>query len=158
MTRFLRTMLASSRFLIIFAIAALAPFLCEWIPKIRIPLVVLEITFGLLVGPQVLGWAAPSPIIQILANFGLAFLFFLAGFEVDFQAIRGRPLREATLGWLLSLALCLVVGFGLEGAGLVDSGLIVGAALMPAPTSARRHRRAATIHGSAASSPARESG
>jgi Kef-type K+ transport system membrane component KefB len=35
----------------------------------------------------------------------------------------------AALGWLVSLIVCLGVGFGLQGCGIVDSGLIVGAAL-----------------------------
>jgi Kef-type K+ transport system membrane component KefB len=65
----------------------------------------------------------------VLANFGLSFLFFLAGFEINFQAIRGRPLTLAGLGWLVSLAVGLAAGFGLQACGLVDSGLIVGAAL-----------------------------
>ncbi len=115
--------------MLIFTIAVLAPLLCEWIPRIRLPLVVMEIGLGILVGPQVLGWAAAGPTIQILANFGLAFLFFLAGFEIDFPAIRGRPLLLAALGWFVSLAVCLVAGFSLQASGLVDSGLIVGAAL-----------------------------
>jgi Kef-type K+ transport system membrane component KefB len=115
--------------LLIFTIAAGAPILCEWVPRIRLPLVVAEIGLGILVGPQALGWAAAGPTIQVLANFGLAFLFFLAGFEIDFPAIRGRPILLAALGWLASLALCLGVGFGLQGCGVVDSGLIVGAAL-----------------------------
>jgi len=115
--------------LLILTIAVLAPLITEWTPRIRLPLVVIEITLGIMVGPQVLGWATAGPTIQILANFGLAFLFFLAGFEIDFPAIRGRPLVLAVLGWLASLAVCLVVGFGLQSSGLVDSGLIVGAAL-----------------------------
>jgi Kef-type K+ transport system membrane component KefB len=115
--------------LLIFTIAALAPFLCEWIPWIRLPLVVVEIGLGILFGPQILNWAAAGPTIQVLANFGLAFLFFLAGFEIDFQAIRGRPLFLAGLGWLVSFVVCLIVGYGLQGVGIVDSGLIVGAAL-----------------------------
>jgi Kef-type K+ transport system membrane component KefB len=115
--------------LIIFAIAAASPFLCEWVPRIRLPLVVVEIGLGILVGPQVLGWAAAGPTIQVLSNFGLAFLFFLAGFEVDFRAIRGRPLTLAAVGWLVSFVLCLGVGYGLQGLGVIDSGLIVGAAM-----------------------------
>src|SRR6516162_3432981 len=115
--------------LLIFTIAAVAPLLCEWVPRVRLPLVVAEIGLGILVGPQALGWATAGPTIQVLANFGLAFLFFLAGFEIDFPAIRGRPLALAAAGWFLSLAICLAVGFGLQGSGLVDSGLIVGAAL-----------------------------
>jgi Kef-type K+ transport system membrane component KefB len=115
--------------LVILTIAALAPFLCEWVPRIRLPLVVLEIGFGILVGPQVLGWAAAGPVLQVFSNFGMIFLFFLAGFEINFQAIRGRPLTLAALGWLVSFAVGLGVGFVLQGCGLVDSGLIVGAAL-----------------------------
>jgi Kef-type K+ transport system membrane component KefB len=115
--------------LIILAIAVLAPLLCEWIPHLRLPIVVVEICLGILVGPQVLGWAAAGPTIQVLSNFGLAFLFFLAGFEIDFPAIRGRPLVLATLGWLGSLVVCLSVGLGLQRCGVVDSGLIVGSAL-----------------------------
>ena len=115
--------------LLIFTIAAVAPILCEWVPWIRLPLVVAEIGLGILVGPQALGWADAGPTIQVLANFGLAFLFFLAGFEIDFPAIRGRPLMMAALGWLASLVVCLGVGLGLQGWGVVNSGLIVGAAL-----------------------------
>src|SRR4051794_8915531 len=98
--------------LLILIIAVLAPFLCEWIPRIRLPLVVVEICLGILVGPQVLGWATAGPTIQVFANFGLASLFFLAGFEIDFPAIRGRPITLAALGWLASLVVCLAVGFG----------------------------------------------
>jgi Kef-type K+ transport system membrane component KefB len=115
--------------LLIFTIAAVAPLLCEWVPRIRLPLVVLEIVLGMLVGPQVLGWATAGPVIEVLSNFGLAALFFLAGFEIDFPAIRGRPLALAALGWLASFGVCLAVGFGLQGCGIVDSGLIVGAAM-----------------------------
>jgi Kef-type K+ transport system membrane component KefB len=115
--------------LIILTIAVLAPLLTEWAPRIRLPLVVMEIGLGILVGPQVLGWATAGPIIHVLATFGMACLFFLAGFEIEFPAIRGRPLVLAALGWLVSLAVCLAVGFSLQGSGLVDSGLVVGAAL-----------------------------
>ena len=115
--------------LLILTIAALGPFVCEWIPHLRLPLVVLEIILGILFGPQVLNVAAAGPTIQAFATFGLAFLFFLVGFEIDYQAIRGRPLALGALGWLASLIICLIAGFGLQGLGVVRSGLIAGAAL-----------------------------
>lgn len=118
-----------SSLLIIVAIAAAAPFVCEWLPRIRLPLVVLEIGLGIVVGPQVLGWAEVGPVIQVLSNFGMAFLFFMAGFDINFQAIRGRPLALTGFGWLGSLALGLAVGFALEWSGVIQSGLLVGAAL-----------------------------
>lgn len=116
-------------FLLILTIAALGPFISEWIPRIRMPLVILEIALGVIFGPQVLNVASAGPAIQVFATFGLAFLFFLVGFEIDYQAIRGRPLALAGLGWLASLVLCLAAGFSLQGLGMVNSGLIVGAAL-----------------------------
>jgi Kef-type K+ transport system membrane component KefB len=112
--------------LLIFTIAAAAPLVCEVVP---VPLVVLEITLGVLVGPQLLGWAETSPTIDVLSKFGLASLFFLAGFEIDFPSIRGRPIVYAVLSWLTSFVICLGVGFGLQKFCLIDSGLIVGAAL-----------------------------
>ena len=112
--------------LIIFTIAAVAPLLCEVVP---VPLVVLEISLGIVVGPQVLGWAQTGQTIDVLGRFGLVSLFFLAGLEIDFPSIRGRPITLAALSWLASLVICLGVGFGLQGCGIVDSGLIVGAAL-----------------------------
>jgi len=84
---------------------------------------------GILIGPQVLKLASAGPTIQVFATFGLAFLFFLVGFEIDYPAIRGRPLAVGVLGWLASLIICLGVGFGLQAAGIVESGLIVGAAM-----------------------------
>jgi Kef-type K+ transport system membrane component KefB len=115
--------------LLIFTIAAVAPMVCEWIPRVRLPLVVLEISLGILVGPHLLRWAAAGATIDVFSNFGLAFLFFLAGLEIDFPAIRGRPIRLAAIGWLMSFAVCLGVGFGLQFFGIVESGFIVGAAL-----------------------------
>ncbi|HEX5602193.1 MAG TPA: cation:proton antiporter [Pyrinomonadaceae bacterium] len=115
--------------LLILLIAGLTPFISEWIPRVRLPLVVLEIVLGILVGPQILNLASAGPVIQVFATFGLAFLFFLVGFEIDYPAIRGRPLVIAGLGWLVSLIICLIAGFGLQAAGIVESGLIVGAAL-----------------------------
>src|SRR6516162_6711860 len=105
--------------LLVFTIAAVAPFLCEWLPGIRLPLVVMEIVLGIVVGPQVLGWATAGPTIEALSRFGLAALFFLAGFEIDFPLLRGRPITTAALGWLLSFVVCLGVGFGLQGCGIV---------------------------------------
>jgi Kef-type K+ transport system membrane component KefB len=118
-----------SSFVIIFAIAAIAPFICEWLPKVRLPLVVLEIGLGILVGPYVLNWAATGPVIQVFATFGMALLFFLAGFEINFHAIRGRPMTLTAVGWIASLGIGLGVGFVLQTCGVIQSGMIVGAAL-----------------------------
>ncbi|KRC62979.1 sodium:proton exchanger [Agromyces sp. Root81] len=87
------------------AIAVAAPLLVRAIGRwVVIPLVVFEIVLGLLLGPAVLGWVVPDDFMTLLADFGLAMLFFLAGNEIDFRAIRGRPLSRAAIGWIVSLA------------------------------------------------------
>lgn len=67
----------------------------------RIPLVVFEILLGVVLGPSLLGWIQPNDVTDALADFGLAMLFFMAGSEIDFPAIHGRPLVTATVGWLI---------------------------------------------------------
>src|SRR6516162_4845628 len=79
--------------LLIFTIAAVAPLLCEWVPGIRLPIVVLEIILGILVGLQVLGFAAAGPTIDVLANFGLAALFFLAGQKDEAQETLEKAIK-----------------------------------------------------------------
>lgn len=81
-------------------LAVLAPLLASSLaPVIKIPLVVFEIVLGLIAGPAVLGWVPPTAFTSALADFGLAMLFFLAGNEIDFEAIKGRPLARSATGW-----------------------------------------------------------
>ena len=54
-------------------------------------------------GRPVLGWVHVDLPVSILALFGLAFLLFLAGLEIDVHRLRGRLLRYAVLGYLVSL-------------------------------------------------------
>ncbi|MCS5717834.1 cation:proton antiporter [Herbiconiux sp. CPCC 205763] len=109
-------------------LAVLAPLVAAAVGRVaKVPLVVFEILLGLLVGPSVLGWVPADEFIGVLANLGLAMLFFMAGNEIDFRAIKGRPLGRASLGWVISLALGLVVGLLL--APSVEAGIFIGVAL-----------------------------
>ncbi|GAA1754044.1 cation:proton antiporter [Agromyces humatus] len=110
------------------AIAAVAPLLVRGIGRwLAIPLVVFEIVLGLLLGPAVLGWVTPDAFLDLLSEFGLAMLFFLAGNEIDFRTIRGRPISRAAIGWIISLA----AGFGIAALIAVDlpSAAFIGIAL-----------------------------
>lgn len=87
------------------AIAVAAPLFVRALGRwVSIPLVVFEIVLGLLLGPAVLGWIVPDDFVSFLSEFGLAMLFFLAGHEIDFRTIRGRPLGRAAIGWIISLS------------------------------------------------------
>jgi Kef-type K+ transport system membrane component KefB len=109
-------------------LAAAAPLLASAIGRVaKIPLVVFEIVLGLIVGPSVLGWVPHSQFVDALANFGLAFLFFMAGNEIDFSSIKGRPLSRAGLGWLISLAAGVLIGILL--APTIAAGVFIGVAL-----------------------------
>lgn len=114
---------------IIFIIAILAPIIASIIPRFKLPAVVLEICLGIIIGPQVLGLVHLDLTITDLSYFGLAFLFFLAGFEIDIDRIKGKPLKYAFIGWILSLLIALLIGGILQANGLVISFIFVGLAM-----------------------------
>jgi Kef-type K+ transport system membrane component KefB len=109
---------------VVAAVAVLAP-LALALTGIRLPAIVLEILLGIVIGPQVLGWANVDEPVRVLALVGLAFLLFLSGIELDLRRVRGRVLRLTSVGFALSFALALVVGFGLDAAGFVRSPLMI---------------------------------
>lgn len=111
------------------AAAVLAPILAEQTRGLRIPSVVLEIALGIAIGPYVLNVVRPNDVVSALSDMGLAFLMFLAGFELELDRVRGVPLRRAAIGWLLSLAIALGLAFALVSTGLALDTLIVGLAL-----------------------------
>jgi Kef-type K+ transport system membrane component KefB len=115
--------------LVVAAIAAMAPILADLSRSARVPIVVAEIALGIIVGPEVLGLASTDAFIEALATFGLAFLFFLAGMEIDFERIRGAPTKLGSLGWVVSLALGLGLALALWLAGLIDAPILAGLAL-----------------------------
>lgn len=102
-------------------LAVPAPLLARGIrPLIRVPIIVFELVLGILAGPAVLGWVEPTPILEKLSDFGLAMLFFIAGSEIDFRAVAGRPLVRASIGWAISVVLGIGIGFLLApGEGMV---------------------------------------
>jgi Kef-type K+ transport system membrane component KefB len=115
--------------LVILAIAFTAPLLTSLAPWLRLPALVLEIVFGILVGPDVLDLVEVTEPVSLLAEIGLATLIFLAGFEIDPQRVRGRPLKLSVTGWVMSVALGLACGALLQATGIVKNEVYVGLAL-----------------------------
>jgi Kef-type K+ transport system membrane component KefB len=117
-------------FLIVVATAAVAATAVTFGGRrIFVPVVVLELVLGIVIGPDVLDISQPDSFITFFANLGLGMLFFFAGYEIDFERIRGQPLRLALIGWALSLALAYALGGLLVLSGLVLSTLFVGSAM-----------------------------
>jgi Kef-type K+ transport system membrane component KefB len=77
-------MISFSSVAVIAVVALVAP-LAVGISGLRLPAIVVEILLGIVVGPQVLGWASNDEPVQVLALIGLAFLLLLAGLEIDFE-------------------------------------------------------------------------
>src|SRR3954471_22536652 len=95
--------------LIVVAVGFAAPLALGFFPRVRLPSVVLEIVAGIVVGPAVLGWVHVDDPVAVLSIVGLAFLLFLAGLEIEFHKLRGRVLKVAALGFVLSFGIAIVV-------------------------------------------------
>ncbi|HWO49255.1 MAG TPA: cation:proton antiporter [Solirubrobacterales bacterium] len=117
-------------FLVIGLTAALAATLVTFGGRwIFVPVVVLELLLGILIGPDILGLAQSDQFVTFFSNLGLGMLFFFAGYEIDFERIRGEPLKLALAGWVISLVLAYSLGGLLALAGIVLSLLFVGSAM-----------------------------
>ena len=110
-------------------IALLAPLLLGLAPRLRVPAVVLEIVAGIVLGPHGLGLIDVDLPLQIVSLLGLGFLLFLAGLEIDVHRLRGQVLRLAVLGYLVTLLLGGLAGFGFSAVGWVNSALLLAVTL-----------------------------
>jgi Kef-type K+ transport system membrane component KefB len=99
--------------LVVAAVAFVAPILASVVPRHLIPAVVLEVLFGLAVGPQGLGWVQPQGAVELLYLMGFGFLLFLAGQDIDPSHFRDPMLRVTGAAYLCSLALAFPVALGL---------------------------------------------
>ncbi len=100
--------------ILIAAAAFLIPLLAG---RIKTPAIVLEIVFGVLVGP-VLGIIEPGEeLLGFLSEFGLFLLMFLAGFEIDFTRLEKQGPSQLFSGLAL---FGLFVAAGWIGAGVLD--------------------------------------
>jgi Kef-type K+ transport system membrane component KefB len=117
--------------LVLIAVAAvLAPIVAELLqPWVPIPEVVIQLAFGIVLGPAVLNLAHPNDVVNALSDFGLTFLMFLAGSELDLKRLREGQIRLAIAGWCLSLALALLLGGLLVSTGVVLDRVVIALCL-----------------------------
>jgi Kef-type K+ transport system membrane component KefB len=94
--------------LVVSIVSALAPFVSALLERVRLPQVVVLIVGGILIGPQVLGWADPVSI-TLIANVGLGFLFLLAGYELDLELFREHVGRRAIVAWFVTAVIAIAV-------------------------------------------------
>ncbi len=113
--------------LIVAVIAFFIPFLTK---RVGVPVIVGEITFGIIVGVinvAIFNWAGVKIIafedgtgLEFLAEIGLIFLLFLAGLEIDINIIEERGMRAVLFGvimflfaFILSVALMSIMHMGI---------------------------------------------
>ncbi len=119
----------TSALVMVIAAALAAIIVLALSPRVAVPVVVLELVLGIIIGPQGFDLAALDPTTSLLGNLGLGMLFFFAGYEIDFERIKGRPLELAAIGWAISLALAYGIGGALAAAGIILSFLYTGSAM-----------------------------
>ena len=109
--------------LVIVGIAAFVlPPVARWL---RAPAVVVEILFGVMVGP-VLGLVEPTDLLDQIGELGLLMLMFLAGLEIDFAALRRGGASTATQA-LTVFGATLTLSF--LAAWILDLGIFYGPVL-----------------------------
>lgn len=97
---------------IIMAMAAVSPIVAQLIPGKFIPQTVLLLAAGAVLGPYGFGVIEVNDAVKLLSELGMAFLFLLAGYEIDPKRLAGHQGKVGLLTWGITLGLAwLVVTF-----------------------------------------------
>ena len=102
----------------IVAAAFLLPLVAE---RVRVPAVVLEILFGILIGP-VAGIVEPAEFLDRLAELGFFLLMFLAGFEIDVRTFGRRGFDQLVTGLVI---FALTMGAAWFGSRILGHGMFM---------------------------------
>lgn len=123
--------MSSTALVVVLAVAAAVPLLRGLVPRLPLPGPLLELLAGIALGPTGFGWVHVDALVSAVAVLGMAFLLFLAGFEVDVRGLAGPDGRVAGRGLAASLVLAaaaaavlVAVGWPLKAALLVASALM----------------------------------
>lgn len=115
--------------MIVCAVAFAAPLLLGFVPRVRLPAIVLEILAGIAIGPAGLGWVTLDEPIRVLSMLGLTLLLFLAGLELDIGLLGGRRLNITIAAFAVTIVVAYAIAAALRAAGMVESALLVAICL-----------------------------
>lgn len=121
----------SAVLLSLFIMLGAAKLMAEIFERLKQPAVVGEILAGVVIGPSVLGWVAPSELVTVLAEVGVIFLLFTVGLETKPQAIFKVGSRAVAVG-VLGVVLPFVAGYftAMAWDGSFVEAMFIGAALV----------------------------
>lgn len=98
-------------FIILLAMLLSARALGELAARLGVPAVIGELLAGVLLGPSLLGWVEPTPVIRLLAEIGIILLLFEVGLETDVRQLARTGLKPVIVA-LVGVVAPLVGGFG----------------------------------------------
>ena len=90
---------------IIALVAFASPFIASAIPGKPVPETVFLLIFGALLGPHMAGIIHVDAEVSLVSELGLAFLFLLAGFEIDPKNITGEEGRYGLGTWVVTFGI-----------------------------------------------------
>ncbi len=99
-------------FLTLLIILLTARIFAELATRVQVPSVIGELFAGVVLGPSLLGWIAPTEAIRLMAGIGIILLLFEVGLETDLKRLVSTGVESiivATAGFILPF----LFGFGL---------------------------------------------
>ncbi len=129
--------------LLVVGLAFFVPVILSRFRRLRLPIVVGEILAGILIGGSGFHLVSPEDeILNLFAEFGFVFLFFLAGTEIDFSLLSLRsgggsqkwsenPTLLAIVSYASTLVLAFLVSLVLVGQGFSSTPWILTVVLAP---------------------------
>lgn len=94
---------------IIALVAAACPIAAKLIPNKLIPETVFLLIAGALLGPYMADVVQLSDSVDLLADLGLAFLFLLAGYEINPKSLTGSQGKRGLITWFVSFGVAFLV-------------------------------------------------
>ena len=89
-------------------------FLPPLAAKIRVPVIALELIFGILIGRSLMNAVPDHAVIDFFSSFGLTYLMFLAGLETDIGRIRWVIVKKVLLIAAFSVFIPFLCGIALS--------------------------------------------
>ena len=94
---------------VIAVVSALAPLVANRIPGKLVPETVLLLIAGAVLGPHAANIVQVTDSVSLLSELGMAFLFLLAGYEIDPKNLTGHAGRASVITWLASFAVATTI-------------------------------------------------
>jgi Kef-type K+ transport system membrane component KefB/Trk K+ transport system NAD-binding subunit len=124
--------------LLITSLAVIIPVLFSRLRRVQLPIVIGEILAGIIIGHSGFDLLETSETLDFMAEFGFAYLMFLAGLEINFELITcftvrecwrdtlNQPLPLAIIVFLLTFLLAILGSLGLQQFTMIENPVLMG--------------------------------